>query len=257
MTAQGAQKRQVRKLLRHIDATLMSDSLQPKGRRPTSHGTQIRFQLKLWHWLVVAFLILTVLAASVPGSREYMLRRVGRLIVADQPTIESAEIIVVAIDADGAGTLEAADLVHRGVSRRVAVFDDPPSSVDREFLRRGLPYEDWAAISTRQLQSLGVQSIEQIPKKASGSEQEGDILPGWCDKQGYHSVVLVTSPDHSRRLSRILRRSFHNRQTRIAVDSSPYAEFEPDSWWKTRAGLRNGIVEFEKLILDVIRHPFS
>jgi len=200
---------------------------------------------------------LTVLAACVPSNREYMLRQVGRLIVADQPSIESADIIVVAIDADGAGTLEAADLVHRGVSRRVAVFDDPPTPVDREFLRRGLPYEDWAAISTRQLQSLGVRNVEQIPKRATGSEQEGDILPGWCDKQGYHSVVLVTSPDHSRRLIRILRRSFHNRETKIMVESSPYSQFEPDSWWKTRGGLRNGIVEFEKLIFDVIRHPFS
>ena len=244
----------MRKLVRSIDAPLMSDSLQIKSPRPTARSA---FQLRRWHWLIISVLMLTVLAACVPSNREYMLRQVGRLIVADQPSIESADIIVVAIDADGAGTLEAADLVHRGVSRRVVVFDDPPTPVDREFLRRGLPYEDWAAISTRQLQSLGVRNVEQIPKRATGSEQEGDILPGWCDKQGYHSVVLVTSPDHSRRLIRILRRSFHNRETKIMVESSPYSQFEPDSWWKTRGGLRNGIVEFEKLIFDVIRHPFS
>ena len=174
-----------------------------------------------------------------------------------QQPVATADIIVVAIDADGAGALEAADLVHHGVSTQVAVFDDPPSSVDREFLRRGLPYEDRAAISTRQLHSLGVQNVEQIPRNTSGSEQEGDILPTWCEKQGYHSVVLVTSSDHSRRLSRILRRSLRGHQISITVQNSPYSVFNPDAWWNTRAGVRDGIFELEKLLLDVVRHPFS
>jgi len=234
----------------------MADSLQIKGTRPTTRGRVSRFRIRRWHWLVVATLWLSILAVCVPGSRRYILRSAGRLIVADQPSVESADIIVVAIDADGAGTLEVADLVHRGVSDRVAVFDDPPSSVDREFIRRGLPYEDRAAISTRQLQSLGIRNIEQIPRGVSGSEQEGEILPCWCDRHGYHSVVLVTLSDHSRRLNRILRRSLRDHQINITVQSSLYSEFNPDTWWKTRGGVRDGIVEGEKLLLDVIRHPF-
>jgi uncharacterized SAM-binding protein YcdF (DUF218 family) len=169
--------------------------------------------------------------------------------VVQQP-VATADIIVVAIDADGAGTLEAADLVHHGVSTQVAVFDDPPSSVDRESLRRGLPYEDRAAISTRQLHSLGFRMSNRFQETLLEANRK-------CEKQGYHSVVLVKSSDHSRRLSRILRRSLRGHQISITVQNSPYSVFNPDAWWNTRAGVRDGIFELEKLLLDVVRHPFS
>ena len=239
-----------RKSLRRINVPLMDNSLEISGGLSW-------FRTRRWYWFLSAVLLLGILAAWIPGSRRYILRSAGRLLVVQQPSAKSADIIVVAIDVDGAGVLEAADLVQRGVSNRVAVFADPPDPVDREFLRRGLPYEDRAAISTRQLHSLGIQNVEQIPRSASGSEQEGYILPDWCDEHGYHSVGVVTSADHSRRLTRILRRSLRSRQLSMTVYSSSYSEFNPDTWWKTRSGVRTEIFELQKLLLDFVRHPFS
>ena len=206
--------------------------------------------------MVCAGLFLSALLLCIPASRVRVLAMAGHILVVRQAAT-MADIIVVAIDADGAGALEAADLVHRGVSAKVAVFDDPPSEVDREFLRRGLPYEDRAAVTTRQLHSLGVGNVEQIPRKTSGSEQEGDILPSWSQQHGYRTVILVTSSDHSRRLNRILRRSLHGYQVRVIVQNSSYSQFDPDSWWTNREGVRKGVVEFQKLVLDILRHPLS
>jgi hypothetical protein len=45
--------------------------------------------------------------------------------------------------------------------------------------------------------------------------------------------------------------------TRVMVQSARYSSFDPDHWWETRDGIRTEIVEFQKLVLDVVLHPMS
>src|SRR4051794_23761631 len=99
-------------------------------------------------------LVVAALAAAaifvVPSVREPILRAAGWALVVSEP-VAPADIIVVSIDSGGAGALEAADLVQNGITTRVAVFSDPPSGEDHEFIRRGLPYEDAGGRQIRQL----------------------------------------------------------------------------------------------------------
>ena len=205
--------------------------------------------------LTVAVLAGAIVVVGVPTIRESILRAAGRALVVDEP-VEPADIIVIALDTKGAGVLEAADLVRSGLATQVAVFADLSDPVDREFLRRGIPYEDTAARSTHQLKSLGVTAIQQIPR-AAGTEAEGRVLPDWCDQRQFRSVVLVTTPDHSRRLRRVLHRSMKGHHTRVMVRSARYSAFDPDGWWETRGGIRTEIIELQKLLLDVLLHPIS
>jgi hypothetical protein len=217
----------------------------------------MRTRVQRWIRIPAVVVLSSLIAIGVPAIRWHILRSAGWALVLRQAPAKSADVIVVAVDADGAGTLEAADLVHNGVSKRVAVFADPPDArVDSEFLRRGIPYEDAAAVSIRQLRSLGIDNIEQIARTVAGSEEEGDVIPAWCDQHQYRSVVVVTTSDHSRRLRRILRRSIKDHQTVVTLPSR-YSGFDPDRWWKTRSGVRTEIIEFEKLLLDIARHPVS
>src|SRR5262249_43278372 len=172
--------------------------------------------------------------------------------------LERADIIVVSTDADGAGVLEAADLVRAGLSSRVAVFADPPDAVvDQEFIRRGLPYDDKGAKEVAQLRALGVASAEQIPRPVAGTEDEGLVLPEWCDRNGFRQVIVVGGADHSRRLEPGLRRSMSGHRTRVTVRASRYSTFDPERWWQSRGGTRTFILEMQKLVLDVARHPLS
>ena len=204
--------------------------------------------------IVVALAAAGVLAA--PSVREPVLRAAGRVLVVNEP-VTPADIIVLAPDSGGAGALQAADLVHGGIATRVAVFTDPPSGEDLEFIRRGLPYEDLAARQIRQLGWLGVTDVVKIPRSEAGSEGEGEVLAPWCDQQQLRSVVFVASRDHSRRIRRVLNRGMQGHAARVTVQAERYSGFDPDRWWETRTGIRTEIIELEKLVLDVVLHPFS
>jgi hypothetical protein len=129
--------------------------------------------------------------------------------------------------------------------------------VENEFIRRGVHYEGGAERSIRELRALSVYTIEPIPGYVAGSEDEGPALARWCDQNRFNSVVVVTTPDHSRRLRRLLHRSMTGHQTVVMVRSVRYSMFNPDHWWETHGGIRTELEELEKLLLDVVRHPLS
>jgi uncharacterized SAM-binding protein YcdF (DUF218 family) len=205
--------------------------------------------------LLVAAAVAAVIVAF-PSARERVLRAAGWALVVDEP-VASADIIVVSATSGGAGALEAADLVQSGVATRVAVFTDPPSGEDYEFIRRGLPYEDGSARQIRQLKWLGVTDIVQIPRTSEGTESESRALPLWCDQYQFRSIVFVAARDHSQRVRRVVDRLMKDHPTRVTIRAERYSNFDPDRWWQTRDGVRAEIVELEKLLLDVVLHPMS
>jgi hypothetical protein len=206
--------------------------------------------------LVVVTTLAAAVIIAVPSVRESVLRTAGWALVFNDP-IAPVDIIVVSLASGGAGALEAADLVQGGIATRVAVFSDPPSGDDHEFIRRGLPYEDASARQIRQLRWLGVTDVMQIPGTEAGTEGEGQALPPWCDQHQFRSIVFVAARDHSRRWRRVLNRVMKGHPTRVMVQPARYSSFEPDRWWETRDGVRTEIVELQKLVLEVVLHPMS
>src|ERR1700730_3141396 len=193
---------------------------------------------------------------AVPGVGEPVLRAAGWALVVNEP-FAPVDIIVISINSGGAGALEAADLVRSRIATRVAVFSDPPRGEDHEFIRRGVPYEDAGATQIRQLRWLGVTDVVQIPRTDVGTEGEGQVLPPWCDRHQFRSIVFVAARDHSRRMRRVLDRVMKGHPTRAMVQPARYSSFDPDRWWQTRSGIRTEIFELQKLVFEAVLHPMS
>jgi len=205
--------------------------------------------------LLIVLALVAGAIVAVPAVREPVLRAAGSVLVVNEP-VGVSDVIVISLDSGGAGALEAADLVKSGIATRVAIFTDPPSGEDFEFIRRGLPYEDESARQIRQLKWLGVTDVLQIPRTEAGTEGEGLVLPAWCDQHELRSIVFVVARDHSRRIRRVLNRMMKGHRTRVMVQPARYSSFDPDRWWETRGGIRIETVELQKLALDFILHPF-
>jgi hypothetical protein len=225
---------------------------------PFPSDEEFGLSVRLPRWASILVLVAAVAAAVVAFTslREPILRAAGWALVFNEP-VAPADIIVVSLDSGGAGALEAADLVQSGIAKRVAVFADPPSGEDYEFMRRGLAYEDASARQIRQLGWLGVTDVVQIPRMEAGTEGEGQVLPPWCDQHQFRSIVFVATRDHTRRLRRVLDRAMKGHPARVTVRPARYSDFDPDRWWETRGGVRTEIIELQKLVLDVVLHPVS
>jgi hypothetical protein len=201
-------------------------------------------------------MLFVVSAIAISPVRTSLLRAAGRFLVAADP-LQRADVIVLSVDSDGAGVLEAADLVHEQVASRVALFADPPDAVDREFLRRGVAYHNAAAVSVGQLHDLGIDAVEVIPRTVTGTNDESRDLAAWCSEHGYRAVIFVSTVDHSRRTARMLARATRGRALKLSVRGSRYSAFDPDAWWESRTGVRTEVVESEKLVVDMLLHPLS
>jgi hypothetical protein len=213
------------------------------------------FRWPRWAPILAVLALAAVAIVAIRPFRGPVLRAAGWALVIDEP-VASADIIVLSIDSGPAGALEAADLVQTGISKRVAVFMDPPNAENLELIRRGLPSEDVGARQIRRLRSLGVTDVAQI-SGVDGTEGEGQVLPPWCDEHHLRSVVVVATKDHSRRLRRVLDRVMKGHSTSVTVQAARYSNFDPDRWWETRDGVRTEIIELQKLLLDIMLHPMS
>ena len=204
---------------------------------------------------VAVVLVTLAVVAVIPGVRTRVMRAAGWALVAEDP-LERADIIVVPRWTGEAGALEAAELVRAGIAPRAAVLVGPQTGSTAELIRRGAvaPSEDWI---TRLTRTLGVKAVEEIPNRVNGTEAEGEILPDWCDRNGFTAVVIVSTSDHSRRVRRVLSRTTKGHGVKIMVRRARYSDFDPDRWWQTRDGIRTEVVELEKLLFDVIAHPIT
>jgi hypothetical protein len=208
-----------------------------------------------WTLLLLTVAVLgAVCVAGFPTLRHSLLKSAGWALVAEDSPAK-ADIIVVSSDSLGAGMIEAADLVKAGYATRVAIFDRPVSKIQRELARRGAPAIDLKLLSIELLRGLGVTDIVVI-QSVAGTNDEGKILQQWCAANSIHSMLFVSLSDHSRRTRRVLDRALGQHGVRVMVRYARFSEFDPDSWWQTRGGQRIEIIESEKLLADILRHPF-
>jgi hypothetical protein len=207
-------------------------------------------------WVSAAAIAVVIASGTLFALRRPAMQTLGWFLVAQDP-LAAADAIVVPHWAGVGGALEAADLVRGGYAPRVIVLRPPPEPGDAELERRDIYHWRERSSIGELLKLLGVTSVEVLPTFVNGTEEEGEVLQRWCESQRPRALIVVSAPDHSRRLRRTLRRDVAAQGTSVIVRYSRLSPFDPNDWWSSRRALRIGLEELPKLLLDVVRHPFS
>lgn len=181
------------------------------------------------------FLIfLVVFVAILYLARHPILRFAGDFWIVDETPQVSDVIVILSDDNYGADrATKAAQLFRSGMA--------PHILASGRLLR---PYAGIAELMEHDLKALGVpaNAIVPVTHRATNTREEAIADAQAISAHGWKKVLLVTSNYHTRRANYIFERALPA-GTELRVISAPDSEYDPNTWWHTRNGLKRFLYE--------------
>lgn len=182
--------------------------------------------------LFLIFLIVFVFIMYL--ARYPILRFAGDFWVMDE-TPQVSDVIVILSDDnyEASRATRAAQLFKSGMAPRILASG--------RLLR---PYAGIAELMEHDLKVQGVPANAIVPLAHRGTNTREEAVADAQEiaSHGWKKVLLVTSNYHTRRADYIFARTLP-KGTELRVVSAPDSEYDPDSWWEHRTGLKRFLYE--------------
>jgi uncharacterized SAM-binding protein YcdF (DUF218 family) len=179
-----------------------------------------------------------ILAALLYIGHGFLLEKMGRYLYY-KDEIKPADVIVIL-----AG--EETERVEYGVK----LFREGWARKDRIILAGGpLVWKyTWACLMKEEAILLGVPKKDiLLEDKSRTTEEDAIFTKEIMDKYGYKSCILVTSPYHSHRATKIFKKVMGDKITVLSAPSDK-SWFSFDAWWKRKRDRRYVLSEYSKFI---------
>ena len=181
----------------------------------------------------LAVAALVVIALVVVGHGP-VLRLIGRALVVEDPVAKADAIVVVA---GGTPSREeaAARLFREGLAPDVVLSNQFTPDRVRQLITMGARRFDYQGESRVVLEQRGVpaQAIVALSQPVKTTEAELKVVGEAARSRGWRRVILVTSPQHSRRVKLVWSRQAPadiESIVRVAQDD----DFLDGDWWRKR-----------------------
>jgi uncharacterized SAM-binding protein YcdF (DUF218 family) len=202
--------------------------------------------LSVFKWVLFMVVFLYVLLSYFHGP---ILTQLGNYLVVQHPVAKS-DLIVCLAGGEVERSLASADLFARGAAPRIFIARERIPDGLETLKQRGVAYPESIDLVAGILRGLGVpdSAVIRHDQPVESTFQEAESVATLIQEKHYRSLILVTSPTHSRRAWLTFRKAIPDHDIRILVVPTPYSKFRAEDWWNTRSSLREVIVEYQKLI---------
>jgi len=205
-------------------------------RAPARRGRRLR----------VAVLVLVV-AALLYGLSPAILTAMGEQLIHADPLERADAIVVLAPLVER--LVEAADVYRQGYAPTVVLTREKRDPAEQMLIDRGV-------IRSREeerrdiLVALGVSpgAIVILDPFVTSTADEARAVSDWARRQRVAKLIVVTSSFHTGRARLTLMRAVADRPVDIIMWPAAMSRFHSDTWWKSRETLRDGFLEWEKLL---------
>ena len=162
-----------------------------------------------------------MLLAGLWLSCPYLLNGLARFLVVRDRLEKADVILVLAGDSNGERTAAGIELYKQGYSGKLLMSGGP--------LTWHLTYAEWMK---KQAIAAGVPGTAILIQDRSRSTIEDAKLSLLIARANdFRSVILVTSPYHTRRASAVFKKIYGPQGIKVIIWPAPQSDFNPHNWW--------------------------
>ncbi len=145
--------------------------------------------------------------------------------------------------------LEGADTFREVGATRLLLTREPPLPGGDVLRQRGVPVAEGDDLNRAAAIGLGVPeaAITVLDPAVSSTFAEAALVVDFLRRNQIHSVVVVTSKNHSRRAAWTFQATCGH-DCEVRMRPSRYDPFNPDDWWRHRGLVRRVIIEYGKFM---------
>ena len=203
-------------------------------------------RLSFFKWVLFVGVFFYVVLSYFHGP---LLTQLGKFLVVQHPLAKS-DLIVCLAGGDVERGLASADLFARGLAPRIFIAREPIPDGLETLKQKGIAYPESIDLVAMIFKGLGIPDSAVIKgdQPVESTFEEAERVGALIQDKKFRSLILVTSPSHSRRAWLTFRKAIPDKGFRILVLPTPYSKFSAEDWWKARKYVREVVMEYQKLI---------